>query len=235
MGFKAVFVASNKGGVGKSMVAANLAYSLRDRGLRVGLLDADVDSPYLVEIAGVSGKVELDADRRMIPVMHDGMPIVSFALWVPGDFQGASMPGTMHARWVEDALKYTDWGDIDVLVVDLPAGLGDEYLTVTRIPADRRLGIVAVALPNVVTGLRRVYEAAGYHHLRILGVIENMAGPIFGSGKVEAYCKETGLRFLGTIPQDQRIRLAHEAHDPRIPEDLRAPIEAVCDLIGVVA
>lgn len=229
--FKIVSVVSNKGGCGKSLCATNLAYALKARGLKVGILDADLDSPYLVEITGAKGNINLDANRQMIPVMHDGMPLMSFALWVPTQFVGASMPGMMHERWIADALEHTVWGDIDVLVVDLPAGLGDEYLTVARVDASRRIGMVVVGLPQVVSGLKRVYETASYHHLRILGVIENMAGGVFGSGPIEAFCKEKGLRFLGSIPLDPRIRENHEAHNPLIPEDLQAPIRAACDLI----
>ena len=229
--FRVVSVASNKGGVGKSFVAANIAIELRNRGMKVGLLDADLDSPYIVEMVGAIGKVELTNERRMIPVNFNGMPIMSFALWTPDAFVGASMPGMMHERWIEDALTQTDWGDIDLLVVDLPAGLGDEYLTVARIERDRLMGMVVVALPQVLSGLKRVFETASYHHLAILGVIENMSGDVFGSGPIEEYCRENQLKFFGSIPLDARIRKNHEAHDPSIPKELAKPIELACNQI----
>lgn len=231
MGFRVVSVLSSKGGSGKSLVAANLAYELKAAGLKVGILDADIDSPYLVEIAGVKGKIGLDDQRRMVPVRHDGMPIMSFALWVPNRFAGASMVGSMHDRWITDALEHTDWGDIDILVVDLPAGTADELLTVSRVPATRNLGFIAVAMPNVLSGLMRVYDVASYHHQRILGVIENMSGPVFGGGHIQAYCREKGLKFFGTIPLDSRVRQAHSRGDPRLPEDLRGPVAAAAQVV----
>lgn len=230
--FALVSVVSCKGGVGKSMIAANIAFELQARGLKVGLLDADVDSPYIVEIIGAKGRVGLaEQTRNMVPVVFQGMPIMSFALWTPDQFVGASMPGMMHERWIEDALLHTDWGDIDILIVDLPAGLGDEYLTVARIERERLLGMMVVAAPQVLSGLKRVFETASYHHLAILGVIENMSGDVFGTGSIQAYCKENQLQFFGSIPLDPRIRKNHESREPRIPADIAAPIQLACNQV----
>ena len=225
--FKVVAVAAVKGGVGKSTVSLNLALELKERGLRVGILDADVDSPYLVEMGGVRGKIGLDMHRRMVPVQRDGIPIMSFGLWSPEGFGGASMEGDMHRQWIWDALEHTAWGPLDVLVIDLPAGSGDELLVLKKIPVEDFLGIVAVGLSNLGSSLQRLYNVASYHKFPILGVIENMAGPVFGTGRVEGFCRETGLRFSGSIPMDARIRAAHENGDPRLPLDARAAIEAV--------
>lgn len=232
--FRVVSVVSCKGGAGKSMIAANLAMELQARGLKVGLLDADVDSPYIVEIIGAKGRVGLaEQTRNMVPVTFQGMPIMSFALWTPDEFVGASMPGMMHERWIEDALLHTDWGDIDILVVDLPAGLGDEYLTVSRIERERLMGMVVVAQPQVLSGLKRVFDTASYHHLAILGVIENMSGDVFGSGPIEKYCRENQLQFFGNIPLDPRIRKNNEAREPRLPSDIAGPVMRACDQILV--
>lgn len=226
----AVAVHGNKGGVGKSLVAANLALELKARGVRVGILDADLDSPYLAEMVRAKGKVGLrQDDRRMVPVMHEGLPIMSFALWTPDEFGGASMSGEVHDRWIRDALMHTDWGQVEVLIADLPAGTGDEYLALKGALGDRLLGIIAVAQPNVVSGLKRVYHTASFHHIRILGVVENMAGAVFGTGEVQAFCKETGLLFLGSIPLDARIAAGNRRGDARLPEDLAAPILAAAN------
>lgn len=229
-GFYAVATVSSKGGVGKSMCAANLAVELHQRGIRVGILDADVDSPYMAEILGASGKVDLTKDRIMVPVDYNGIPVMSFALWVPEKFGGATMDGAMHERWITDAIEASDWGPIDLLIIDLPAGTSsNSYTAVRRVFGDKFLGLIAVALPNVVSGLRRVYQTAGNHNMRILGVIENMSGDVFGTGQVKAFCEEKKLRFLGTIPLDGRIRERHESHEPALPFDLRGPIMAAAD------
>lgn len=226
-----VATVSNKGGCGKSMVASNLALELKSHGYKVGILDADIDSPYMSELTRAEGKIGLDAERRMIPVQWNGMPLMSFALWVPDQFQGATMQGDMHDRWIEDALTHTDWGDVEILVIDLPAGTGDEVLAVKRVAGKKLLGFIAVALPNVIGGLRRVYNTAQYHHIRILGVIENMSGQVFGTGHVEEFCLQNKLQFLGAIPLDPRIRERHEQGNPAIPDDLLAPIRRARGLI----
>jgi ATP-binding protein involved in chromosome partitioning len=230
-------VAGLKGGVGKSACSAAIALELKRRGVRVGLLDADVDSPFISEMIGAQGKVGLDDERRMVPVDWKGIPTMSFALWVPDAFQGASMAGSMHARWIADAIDNTSWGDIDVLVADLPAGSGDEYLTVKSRAGDRFVGLVVVTLPHLASTLQRVYNTASYGHARILGVIENMSGPVFGVGRVKDWCAKHGIRFLGTIPLDQRIRERHERHEVDLPDDLQQPIrnaaETIIDACGI--
>lgn len=223
---KVVAVASSKGGAGKSSVAVNLALELHRRGAKVGFLDADVDSPYAMEILGVTEKVKLTPDRKMIPVHYRGMPTMSFATFVPDAFVGATMSGTMHKQFLSDAIQHTQWGDLDILIADCPAGTSlEEYVAIKQIAGDNFLGVIAVALPNVVGGLQRVYNTASRNHMRILGVIENMSGPIFGSGNVEAFCKKHGLRFFGSIPLDERIRRNHERQEPCLPKELMGPIE----------
>lgn len=239
VGFKIVSVSAIKGGVGKSTVAVNLALTLHDQGLDVGVLDADVDSPYLPEIAGIDqddadnprGKVGLTEERRMVPVTWRDLPVVSFALWLPDQYKGSSMEGDMHVRWLQDVLRETEWGGIDVLVVDLPAGNSDEYLAIRDLAGDDYLGMIGVAQPNVTSALERLYNTAKHSRIRILGCIENMSGDVFGEGGVEAFCDEHDLPFFGTIPLDPRIRKRHEDGEPRLPEDVRTAIKAAADAI----
>jgi len=230
--FAIVSIVSNKGGCGKSMVSSNIAYQLKRQGVRVGILDADVDSPYLSEMVGAAGKITLDSQRRMVPVLHRGVPLVSFSLWLPDAFAGATMAGSSHERWITDAIEHTAWGNIDMLIVDLPAGTSlDEYVLVKRVGGKRFLGVIAVAIPNVPSGLLRVHGTASFQAIRILGVIENMSGDVFGRGSIAAFCKSKSLRFLGSIPLDARIRERHERHEPDVPEDLREPIRNAAAVI----
>lgn len=235
--FPIVGVASSKGGTGKSFVSANLALALARLGLKVGLLDADVDSPYLAEIVGAKGKVGLDDRRRMIPVDVGGIPVMSFALWTPDMFGGATMSGAQHETWIRDALLATDWGDLDLLVADLPAGTSlEEYVGLRRISGDRFMGLVAVAQPNVVSGLARVWNTASHHRIRILGVVENMSGPVFGGGPegpVAAFCEQKRLAFFGSVPLDLRVREGHERGEPRMPPDLERPVEQAAAAVAL--
>lgn len=225
--FRVVATMSSKGGTGKSTVAHLLAHALHSRGARVGLLDADIDSPYVVEAAGVEGKITLGEDRRMVPVVRGGMPWMSFALWHPDRFGGASMHGSMHTRWITDALRHTKWGDLDVLVYDAPAGTGDEALVLKEVVGSALLGLVVVGLPNVVSGVHRVYNVASAHGFRILGVIENLSGDLFGSGGVREYAESKGLHFYGSMPADARVRVAAQRGDPSlVPPEVSAPVDA---------
>lgn len=222
--FKIVACHGLKGGVGKSSITAAIATRLSREGVKVGLLDADVDSPFLAEILGLRDKVGLDDHRIMQPVLAHGMRVMSFAAYVQNAFSGATMPGSMHQQWLSDAIQNTDWDDTELLVADLSAGASDEFLTVTKIAKNNFLGLVVVGLSNLTTSLDRVWNGASFHHIPILGVIENMSGPVFGEGGVKAWCEAKKAPFFGSIPMDARIGLGHTRHESLLPDDLMPPI-----------
>lgn len=228
--FKIIGVASSKGGTGKSTVSINLVLDLARRGVRVGLLDCDLDSPYLSELINDDSKIQLinkNGQRKMQPITWRGLPFISFANYLPDAFGGATMTGAAHSQFLGDAIRHTDWGDIDVLVCDLPAGTStDEYVFVRHEGGKNFLGLIGVAVPNVVGGLHRLYNTASYHQMPILGVVENMSGEAFGHGTIKKFCAEHRLKYFGSIPLDARIREANERRQPEIPADLLGPIQA---------
>lgn len=230
--FRAVAVHGLKGGVGKSSCSAALALKLASHGFRVGLLDADLDSPFLSEALGLKGKVTLNGSRAMVPVEHMGIKVMSFASYVPTDFAGATMRGEYHAQWIRDAVNHAEWGGTELLIVDMPAGSSDEFLSLKQLFPDNLLGLVVVAMPNLTTSLQRVYNTASFHHLRILGAIENMSGEVFGSGAVAEFCEAKRINFFGSIPLDARIRAAHQRGDPLLPEELAEPIREAAHVIA---
>ena len=178
-----VAVSSGKGGVGKSTVAVNLALSLRDIGLKVGLLDLDIYGPSLPMILGLDEQPELNKDRKLLPLDHLKMKVMSFG-FISGNQSPTIWRGPLVARMTEQFFYDVIWGELDYLILDLPPGTGDIQLTLTqKLKMDGALIITTpqdIALADVAKGadmFRKVKTP-------VLGVIENMSG-LFLDGKVE--------------------------------------------------
>jgi ATP-binding protein involved in chromosome partitioning len=227
-----IAVASGKGGVGKSTVAVNLAAAFAVLGYRTGLLDADVYGPSVPRMLGLSGKPEIDADKKLIPLEAFGLKAVSIGLLVD---EGAPMiwRGPMASSALNQLLFDVAWGTadepLDLLVLDMPPGTGDIQLTLAqRVRLD---GAVIVSTPQEVA-LIDVRRGAGMFEKTatpILGVIENMAyfpdpttgAPIeiFGRGGARGVAEDIGAPFLGELPIDIALRQAGDAGAPVIATD----------------
>ena len=178
-----VAVSSGKGGVGKSTVAANLALSLRNKGLKVGLLDLDIYGPSLPMILGLDEQPELNEDRKLIPLEHLEMKVMSFG-FISGNQSPTIWRGPLVARMTEQFFYDVVWGELDYLILDLPPGTGDIQLTLTqKLKMDGALIVTTpqdIALADVKKGadmFRKVKTP-------VLGVIENMSG-LFLEGKLD--------------------------------------------------
>ncbi|MDP6445507.1 MAG: Mrp/NBP35 family ATP-binding protein [Pirellulaceae bacterium] len=212
-----IAVGSGKGGVGKSTVAASLAYGLNRAGCQVGLLDADVFGPSIPHLTGTSSsRADLGGeDGKLRPVMSDGMPIMSIGYMVPPD-QAVIWRGPMLHSAVTQFLRDTDWGDLDYLIIDMPPGTGDVPLTLSQsLPLT---GAVVVCTPQDVALLDAVKAIGMFRkvNIPIAGMVENMSGfvcpdcnkryDIFGSGGARKKAEEVDTPFLGEIPINIRIR-----------------------------
>ena len=178
-----IAVASGKGGVGKSTVAANLAFSLQNAGYSVGLLDLDIYGPSLPMILGINEQPELTQDRKLVPLDHKGMKIMSFG-FISGNQTPVIWRGPLVARMTEQFFRDVVWGELDYLVLDLPPGTGDVQLTLTqKLKID---GAVIVTTPQdiALADVRKGADMFKKVQTPVLGVIENMAG-LFLEGKVE--------------------------------------------------
>jgi ATP-binding protein involved in chromosome partitioning len=216
-----IAVGSGKGGVGKSTVSANLAIALARAGRKVGLVDADVYGPSQPTLLGTDEKPTA-ANDQLIPVEAHGLKFLSLGQLVsPGHalaWRGPMATGAL-ARLIE-----ADWGEAEVLVVDLPPGTGDVQLSL--IQKSRPDGAVIVSTPQDLSLIdaRRAIDLFRKMDVPVLGIIENMAGYIcphcgegsdpFGSGGAEAAAKEIGVPFLGRLPLSQVIRSASDAGNP---------------------
>jgi ATP-binding protein involved in chromosome partitioning len=216
-----IAVGSGKGGVGKSTVAANLAIALARSGKKVGLVDADVYGPSQPTLLGSDKKPTAEGDQ-LIPVEAQGLRFLSLGHLVsPGHalaWRGPMATGAL-ARLVD-----ADWGDAEVLVVDLPPGTGDVQLSL--IQKSRPDGAIIVSTPQDLSLIdaTRAIDLFRKMDVPVLGIVENMAGYIcphcgegsdpFGSGGAEAAAKEIGVPFLGRLPLSAAVRAASDAGNP---------------------
>ena len=216
-----IAIGSGKGGVGKSTLSANLALALSRQGKSVGLIDADVYGPSQPTLLGCDAKPSAK-DDQLIPVEAHGIKFLSLGQLVsPGHalaWRGPMATGAL-ARLVE-----ADWGDTDLLVVDLPPGTGDVQLSL--IQRSRPAGAVIVSTPQDLSLIdaSRAVDLFRKMHVPILGLIENMAGYVcphcgeqsdpFGSGGAEAEAKRLDIPFLGRLPLSKAIREASDAGTP---------------------
>lgn len=223
-----VAVSSGKGGVGKSMVASNLAVALARRGLRVGLMDADIYGPNIPLMFGESGRPQVVGEKgsEMIqPLEAHGVKLMSLGFLLEKD-QPAIMRGPLVTGVLKQFLEQVAWGALDVMVVDMPPGTGDAQLSLVQtIDLD---GAVMVTTPQeVATGdVRRGVKMFERVNARVLGIVENMSGfqcpscgethDLFGRGGGESLAAELSLDFLGRVPIDPAVREAGDAGRPTV-------------------
>ncbi len=237
-----VAVGAGKGGVGKSTVAVLLAVGLMRRGLRVGLLDADVYGPSIPKLTGTEDAQPLaDADGRVVPPEKHGLRIMSMGYFVQAD-QAIVWRGPMAQKYVKEFLDRGAWGELDFLIVDLPPGTGDIPLTLAQsIPLT---GAVVVCTPQDVALLDAVKALHMYRKLGVdpLGVVENMSyyvcpqcgcrDELFGHGGAERAAGELNVPFLGGVPLHTAIRRSGDSGRPadnftNVEPHISAAIEAV--------
>ena len=216
-----IAVGSGKGGVGKSTVSANLAIALARGGNKVGLIDADVYGPSQTKLLGTDRKPEAEGDT-LIPVEAQGIRFLSLGQLVSAG-HALAWRGPM-ATGALAKLMAADWGDAELLIVDMPPGTGDVQLSL--IQKSRPAGAVIVSTPQDLSLIdaTRAIDLFRKMDVPVLGIIENMAGYVcphcgegsdpFGSGGAEAAAAEMGVPFLGRLPLSLDLRKASDAGEP---------------------
>ena len=236
-----IAVASGKGGVGKSTTALNLALGLRDLGLRVGLLDADIYGPSVPRLTGIREKPQLNDERKMIPIVRFGLAIMSIGFLVEED-TAMIWRGPMVMSAITQMLREVAWGALDVLVVDMPPGTGDAQLTLAQnVPLK---GAVIVSTPQDLSLIdaRRGLAMFKKVNVPVLGIVENMSyfqcphcgtkSDIFGHGGARHEAERLGVPFLGEIPLHMSIRATSDSGTPVVDSEPDGPHAAIYRAIG---
>ncbi|HLZ64757.1 MAG TPA: iron-sulfur cluster carrier protein ApbC [Aliidongia sp.] len=228
-----VAVASGKGGVGKSTTTTNLAVALAAQGLKVGLLDADVYGPSQPRMLGISGRPRSPDGKILEPMRNHGIVTMSIGFLVPED-TATIWRGPMVMGALQQMLRDVAWGELDILLVDMPPGTGDAQLTMAQqVPL---AGAIIVSTPQDIALLdaRKGINMFAKVEVPVLGVIENMSyfccpncghrTDIFSHGGARKEADKMGTEFLGEIPLDIRIRETSDAGTPIVVEEPASPL-----------
>ena len=229
-------VASGKGGVGKSSVTANLAAAMAESGLRVGVVDADIYGFSIPRMLGVEHRPTQVDDMIMPPVAHD-VRVISIGMFVPGN-QPVVWRGPMLHRALQQFLADVFWGDLDVLLLDLPPGTGDVAISIAQLIPTAEILVVTTPQQAAAEVAERAGSIALQTHQRLVGVVENMSWlelpdgtrqEIFGSGGgqqvAESLTRSIGadVPLLGQIPLDVRLREGADTGTPVVLSDPTSP------------
>ena len=236
-----IAVASGKGGVGKSTTALNLALALRGLGLRVGLLYADIYGPSVPRLTGVHEKPTLNEAKKMVPIVRFGLPLMSIGFLVAED-TAMVWRGPMVMSAIRQMLWDVAWGELDVLVVDMPPGTGDAQLTLAQQVPLRGVVIVSTPQDLALIDARRGIAMFEKVNVPTLGIIENMSyfqcpecgtrSDIFGHGGARREAERLKVPFLGEIPLHMSIRSASDAGTPVVDSEPDGVHAAIYRAIG---
>jgi ATP-binding protein involved in chromosome partitioning len=229
-----IAVASGKGGVGKSTTAVNLALALRDLGLKVGILDADIYGPSMPKLLAIRERPQTIGGNRLRPIERFGMPVMSIGFLIEEETP-MIWRGPMVMSALTQMLREVEWGTLDVMVVDMPPGTGDAQLTMAQqVPLK---GAVIVSTPQdlALIDARRGIAMFRRVNVPVLGIVENMSmficpqcgarSDIFGHGGARREAERLGVPFLGEVPLDIVIREKSDSGTPvvaTVPDGVHA-------------
>jgi len=226
---KRIVVFSGKGGVGKSTVSTNLSYTLLKNNKNVGLLDADITGPNIPKMVGENGQPFAKDKQTIFPVEKEGLKLISIAPMIPKD-EAVIWRGPLRTGVITQFLSDVVWGELDILLSDLPPGTGDEILTLVQKTHPQVAIIVTTPQEVSIQDCRRAINMAKKLNIPKIAVIENMSGLIcphcgktvdfFGKDGGKKMAKEMNVEFLGSIPMEMKNR---ECGDNGTPIVLKYP------------
>ncbi|WP_456698752.1 Mrp/NBP35 family ATP-binding protein [Aeromicrobium sp. P5_D10] len=231
---KVYAIASGKGGVGKSTVTVNLALAMAKRGLKVGIVDADIYGHSIPDMLGVGDIRPTQVEEMIMPVPVKGLKVISIGMLKPRKDQVVAWRGPMLDRALVQMLSDVFWGDLDVLLLDLPPGTGDMAISLGQHLPNAEVVVVTTPQPAAADVAERAGTMASMMHQRVVGVVENMSYlqlpggermEIFGSGGAAKVAETLSARFgydvplLGQIPLDQTLREGGDAGDPIVESE----------------
>ena len=228
-----IAVASGKGGVGKSTTAVNLALGLAANGLRVGLLDADIYGPSMPRLMGLTGREPQQVDEHTLaPMENYGIKVMSMGFLVDEDTP-MIWRGPMVQSALTQMMRDVNWGDLDIMVVDMPPGTGDAQLTMAQSVPLKGAVIVSTPQDLALIDARKGLNMFKRVNVPLLGIVENMSyflcphcggrSDIFSHGGGKAEATKLSVPFLGEIPLDMKIRETSDSGHPVVVSDPEGP------------
>jgi ATP-binding protein involved in chromosome partitioning len=209
---RVIAVCSGKGGVGKSTLSANLAVALSQLGQHAGVLDADVYGHSIPHILGINQKPVL-VDRMIVPPVKHELKLMSIGFFLD-DNQPVMWRGPMLHKALEQFLSDVHWGELDVLVVDMPPGTGDVAISLGQLLPRAEAIVVTTPQPAAQEVAARAGVMAQKTSMRLIGVIENMSGEVFGTGGGDELARQLDIPLLGRVPLDPLVRRCGDGGEP---------------------
>jgi ATP-binding protein involved in chromosome partitioning len=226
-----IAVISGKGGVGKSIVTANIALAFAKKGYNIGILDADFHGPSIPKILGIRGNMLKASSSGILPVTGPlNIKIVSIDFLLPKDETPVIWRGPLKINAIRQFLSEVAWGDLDILFIDLPPGTGDEPLSLIKFIPEMD-GVIVVTIPSEISQLvvKKSIKFAKELNIPIIGIVENMSGftcpncgfqiNLFNAGGGRKIAEELNVPFLGEIPLDVELSKSADEGQPLIIKD----------------
>ena len=211
-----IAIASGKGGVGKSTVSTNLAVALAQLGKKVGIMDADIHGPDIPMMFGINERPMVNSEKRIIPIEKYGVKVISIGFLLDSDSTPVIWRGPLITKIIEQFYNDVEWGVLDFLIIDLPPGTGDASLTISQ-SLPTKYGIIVTTPQDVsVLDASKALSMFKQTNIEVIGVVENMSYfvcpstgekfEIFGSGGGERMQFEFGVKLLGKVPIEAKVR-----------------------------
>ena len=242
-GVKSVIcVASGKGGVGKSTISSNLAVGLKQKGHKVGLLDADIYGPSAPMMLGVKGTLPISPEQKILPLEGHGVKCVSFG-FMSDSYNPVIWRGPLVSKAIEQFLYDVDWGELDYLVLDLPPGTGDVQMSlIENVPIHSSI-IVTTPQDVALIDAHKALTMFEKLDVSVLGIVENMSTfkcgdcgsvhKVFGDGGVKKFCEERGIPLLSELPLNPEVGAYGDSGNPAILNDalLKEKFEEIINVV----
>ena len=225
---RVIAIGSGKGGVGKSTLSTNIALGLAKKGFQTGLLDADIWGFSIPRLLGITGRIEANSNKKMIPHEIGNLKVISTGLITSDEDTALMWRGLMLSKALEQFLTDVEWGDLDYLIIDLPPGTGDIQMALSRLLPQAELIVVTTPQLMAQKVATRVADMAKRSFIPLLGVIENMSYfesdsgekyNIFGEGGGEALSDKFGIPLLGKVPISENTNNVADSGTPLIDQN----------------
>lgn len=216
-----ILVTGGKGGVGKTTIAANLAFALSKQGRRTGILDVDIHGPNAARMLGMDRLTLLSKGGALLPLQNVyGLKMLSMSCLSSGG--AVAWRGPMKHKAIEQLLKGASWGALDYFVVDCPPGTGDELMSASMMLPDSAAILVSAPQRASIEDVSRTLDFLNKAEVPVLGLIENMSGGVFGSGRGEEFARSAGIDFLGSVGLSREIASSGDEGMPFLARDSKA-------------